>query len=79
MSAKAIPCVLVKREESRDFDVFFWECFWVFFGVWEREKTYRVDGQKASFRKICVPLSKACPGEKIKVAAILRLPASILL
>ena len=41
---------LVKRKESRDFDVF----FGVFLGVWEREKTERAARQKANFRKMCL-------------------------
>ena len=32
----------------------FLECFWVFFGVWEREKMLRAARQKANFRKMCL-------------------------
>ena len=42
---------LVKKEESRDFDIF----FGVFFGVWGREKTQREVGQKVNFRKNVFP------------------------
>ena len=42
---------LVRREESRSFDVFFFSV--VFFGVWKKEKMCREAGQKANFRKKC--------------------------
>ena len=46
---------LVKREESRDFNVFL-GVFLDFFGVWEREKMQRLAGQKENFRKNMCPL-----------------------
>jgi len=47
------------KEESRNFDLF----FWVFFGVWKRGKTSRDAVQQANFRSKKWPLrSKGCLG-----------------
>ena len=44
---------LVKREESRDFDVFFGVFLGFFWHLGER-KNVESSGQKANFRKMCV-------------------------
>ena len=42
---------LVKREESRNFYVFFGFFFFFFLGVWKSEKTLRDTKQKGKFQK----------------------------
>ena len=42
--------LLVKREESRGFDVFF-GCFVCFFGVWKREKCVEKPGKEQKIKK----------------------------
>ena len=49
---------LVKREESRNFDVFFGfflDFFFFFLGVWKSEKTLRDTKQKGKFQKNVCP------------------------
>ena len=44
---------LVKREESRNFDVFFFFAFFFcVFGVWKREKMHREVGPRVKLSKI---------------------------
>ena len=76
---------LVKRKESRDFDVFFGVFLGVFWCLGERKKQREQLGKRQISDKCVSSLSGACLGlfialdAKIEVAAIVRPLASILL
>ena len=73
-----IPCVLGEERRIK----MLWCVFWVFFGVWKREKTSREAMQKANFRKnVCplvwgVPRAIYSPDMLYKVVALERPSAS---
>ena len=73
---------LVRREESRGFDVFF-GCFVCVFGIWKREKCVEKSGREQIFRKkylsplVCGVLEAIySPGMRFEVAALGGPPAS---
>ena len=73
---------LVKREESRNFDVFLGVLFLFVFGVWKREKRVEKLGREQKIRKIslwsgaCVGLFIA-PGMNFEAAALQRPSKSV--
>ena len=67
---------LVKKEELRNFDVFFFYIYFcVFFGVWKREKRVEKLGKEKNLEKkkeVIPPRSKGCLGLFIALTRISR-------
>ena len=63
---------LVKREESRNFDMFFGGVLCVFWCLEERKKRVEKLGSKQISEKCGLPLSKGCLGQFIALACFSR-------